>query len=314
MPKSITDWLRISLITACALAVMPVMAAPQSDLPAYSASSLSKEQSLDEQSHLIMLSPLREIGGEIRSEKMARVPVEGYAHLYQIREEATLSAARKHYRQVLADRDARELFSCEGRGCGRSNVWANDVFSQSKLYGRDENQHYEVHAWRDEADKLNMAAIYTVTRGNLRDFLWLEHFTVEDEKALPVLDLGPKRLTGPFVIPWENGRTYRFDWTARMRDRLQRHARVDGSHVVVAIFTEADRDESLDAAFERGDSVGEAIQKLLEKLGVPPSQQIVVNNGPAISPASTGLSGNRVELTVVGPPGSAAETTEDEDQ
>jgi hypothetical protein len=41
---------------------------------------------------------------------------------------------------------AQLLFACEGRGCGRGVQWANRVFHQPLLYGREELQRYRVYS------------------------------------------------------------------------------------------------------------------------------------------------------------------------
>ena len=38
------------------------------------------------------------------------------------------------------------LFSCEGRSCGQGVQWANRVFGERVLYGRDDLQRYRVYA------------------------------------------------------------------------------------------------------------------------------------------------------------------------
>ena len=39
-----------------------------------------------------------------------------------------------------------ELFSCDGRACGRAVQWANRVFNERVLYGREDLQRYRVFA------------------------------------------------------------------------------------------------------------------------------------------------------------------------
>jgi hypothetical protein len=53
--------------------------------------------------------------------------------------------------EVLAEIEAavkggQLLFSCEGRSCGQGVQWANRVFGERVLYGRDDLQRYRVYA------------------------------------------------------------------------------------------------------------------------------------------------------------------------
>ena len=74
------------------------------------------------------------------------------------------------------------LFECEGRDCGTSNIWANDLFNNADLYGRDDYQRY----FAAELDDQYLAA-YAVRRGNRRVYLHLDQIT-EAEQAVPWLE------------------------------------------------------------------------------------------------------------------------------
>ena len=52
--------------------------------------------------------------------------------------------------EVLAELEARMdseqiLFQCDGRSCGKGVQWANRVFRERLLYGRDDEQRYRVY-------------------------------------------------------------------------------------------------------------------------------------------------------------------------
>ncbi len=75
------------------------------------------------------------------------------------------------------------LFECEGRDCGTSNIWANDLFNNADLYGRDDYQRYFAAELEDQ-----YLAAYAVRRGNRRVYLHLDQIT-EAEQAVPWLEL-----------------------------------------------------------------------------------------------------------------------------
>lgn len=74
------------------------------------------------------------------------------------------------------------LFECEGRDCGTSNIWANDLFNNADLYGRDDYQRYFAAKLDDQ-----YLAAYAVRRGNRRVYLHLDQIT-EAEQAVPWLE------------------------------------------------------------------------------------------------------------------------------
>jgi len=61
------------------------------------------------------------------------------------------------------------LFSCDGRACGRGVQWANRVFQQPVLYGREELQHYRVFSIGESPRYLLL--IYAAARTADRQYL-----------------------------------------------------------------------------------------------------------------------------------------------
>lgn len=93
-----------------------------------------------------------------------------------------------HYLRVL---DIEPLFTCRGRDCGRSNLWANEIFKQANLLGPDRNQFYF-------AAELGRAliALYVIERGNKRVYAHLEILQPEDKVALSLNDVVLEDLAG----------------------------------------------------------------------------------------------------------------------
>lgn len=67
-----------------------------------------------------------------------------------------------HARQQLEQQGATILFSCESRGCGSSNDWANRQFGIPTLYGPDREQQYLAA----KLDANTFMAVYVTQRGN----------------------------------------------------------------------------------------------------------------------------------------------------
>jgi hypothetical protein len=66
--------------------------------------------------------------------------------------------------QIAAVPDAELLFACDGRDCGPGVQWANRVFHQRILYGRDDQQHYVVYRLGEGARLLLYSAARTTER------------------------------------------------------------------------------------------------------------------------------------------------------
>lgn len=85
---------------------------------------------------------------------------------YEVPQDTDQSKLREHYQRQLG---SNLLFQCQGRDCGRSNSWANKIFEQALLYGRDREQVYVAAQMGEE-----LVAVYLVKRGNRRQYAHVE--------------------------------------------------------------------------------------------------------------------------------------------
>ncbi|MDH0141394.1 DUF4892 domain-containing protein [Aquipseudomonas alcaligenes] len=114
---------------------------------------------------------LRRISGQLVARE---VLVEGRlrALTYQLPEEHGPREALQIARQHLQAQGAQLLFWCEGRDCGSSSLWANQIFGSAKLYGPEEQQSYLLLRLAGPQDSL--LALYGIVRGNRRAYLHVE--------------------------------------------------------------------------------------------------------------------------------------------
>jgi len=266
---------------------------------AFQQSTLEDTVSIQSSGHLVLFSPLREVNNEIRSESLARLPVAGEGRLYRIARDSSREEARDHYRGLLRQRNAQILFECSSIRCGRSNVWANQIFNQAVLYGRDATQDYLVAATVAEDGARWLTLIYTVTRGNLREYVWVEHLRVESGATIPGFGNMTSRVEGPIIVPWQGGMTYRFDWQATDRRRVTDLAREEGTVVVLVGYSVLEGDESFNESMERARRATESLSEVLSKTGVSGAQQEIIVVGPAGVFNDSDRQGDRVEVIVI---------------
>ncbi len=98
-----------------------------------------------------------------RIDHSVRLPAELVRVTYRTPDGSRFDEVIDHYRGLVRDLDADVVFTCRGRDCGRSTVWANDVFHVKELVAPDSAQFYLAAAWGR-----NLASIYVVQRGNRR--------------------------------------------------------------------------------------------------------------------------------------------------
>ncbi len=67
----------------------------------------------------------------------------------------------------LLEAGGDELYRCQGRACGSSNFWANDLFANRVLYGPETDQFYLASASATDVESPGIyTALYVITRGN----------------------------------------------------------------------------------------------------------------------------------------------------
>lgn len=295
--------MRLFALSCAALLYSAAAAAAEVSFPqAFPESSLEATTEIESPGHLVLFSPVREVNNEIRSESMARLPVMGEGRLYEISRDSNREKARDYYVQLLQGRNANILFECRGIRCGRSNVWANQIFGQRVLYGRDATQDYLVAGTVDDEGSRWLTSIYTVTRGNLREYVWVEHLRLTRGASVPGMDRGNSRVLGPIVVPWEGGITYRFDWSANDRRKVLEWAGDSGTQVVITGFSSLVPGQSIEEAFDRAEQAAISLSEVLAKTGVPAERHRIIVAGPAIPFSDPDRQGNRVEVTVVRQP------------
>ncbi|WP_263264370.1 DUF4892 domain-containing protein [Pseudomonas sp. RIT-PI-S] len=227
-------WLR-ALLLPCLLLTLGATSAGASVDP-LSALQPDDGQLLDQRGpapaeRLYPLGPLRRIGGALRMEARLQVRGELASATWELPAERSASAAFKVAREALRAADTQVLFWCEGRDCGESNLWANDILGNTRLLGSDDQQGFLlVRQAQGATDRL--VAVYGVLRGNRRVALHVETFVPETPLG-PVLptsgtllrelrdagQLSFPDLATPPAADWASvlARTLNLDSTLRLR-------------------------------------------------------------------------------------------------
>lgn len=123
--------------------------------------------------HEVGLGALQKVRGEWRFKRSERLS--GTLHSYTWLIENGFSSAEVMARlltSVESIEGAEELFSCDGRACGRAVQWANRVFNQRVLFGREDLQRYSVFAL--QAEEASRLLAYSAERTADRQYLHVE--------------------------------------------------------------------------------------------------------------------------------------------
>lgn len=113
-----------------------------------------------------VLSAVEQIRRETSIRRMVSVAATRQWLTYEVPIDTDPRKLKAHYAEQLG---AQVLFQCEGRDCGRSNTWANQVFGQALLYGLDQEQAY----FAAQVDG-QLVSVYLIKRGNRRQYAHVE--------------------------------------------------------------------------------------------------------------------------------------------
>ncbi len=119
------------------------------------------------------MGSIRKISGRLRFEGQVNTRGQTTAVTYELPAEHTATEAFTAAREALQKQGAELLFWCQGRDCGESSLWANEVFGNSKLVGSDDQQTYLLLR-RAAPEDNQLVALYGINRGGRKAYLHVE--------------------------------------------------------------------------------------------------------------------------------------------
>jgi Domain of unknown function (DUF4892) len=125
--------------------------------------------------HEVGLGAINKVAGAWRFKHSERISGVLTAYTWQIVDGFTsLEVMEELVASVEATRNSELLFSCDARACGQGVQWANRVFHQRILYGREDMQRYRVYALQGEGGEEYRLIIYSASRTADRQYLHAE--------------------------------------------------------------------------------------------------------------------------------------------
>ena len=167
----------------------------------------------------LALGRLQRVNGRVTAGREERIPGSLTRITYQIPGGFSGAEVFEHFLRSVTP-DNTELFRCQGRACGSSNFWANDILGNRVLYGPEQEQFYAALADTNAAgESTRYYVLYVITRGN--------------RSVYAHLDIVDVALADPLEVP---------ETPAALMERLQQ----DGSVIVRGISFD-DQDALLEA-------------------------------------------------------------------
>ncbi len=191
--------LRPTLLSLALLLAAPLGAAEKLVIEPFPRAEVARERVLENTEHTVVIGNIRRINNQLRAEREVQAVGELIRTSWRIPSGHGAREALVHAVAQLHQHPHTTLFFCEGRECGSSSLWANQVLDYSRLYGPEDNQMYLALRLDDEPQRF--ISLYAITRGNQRVYLHMDQLTPEQ----PVTDtLYPTPATLGKILHAEN--------------------------------------------------------------------------------------------------------------
>ena len=250
----------------------------------------------------LALDRMQRVNGRVSAGREERVNGTLTRITYKIPEGYSSADVFGHYStQMLAV--GPELYRCQGRGCGSSNFWANDVFENRILYGPDADQYYLVSTvGSDERHIGAYLALYVITRGNRSVYAHLDIIELNDVVS-DVPTSSPEALA--LQIQQEGSVTLQgveFDAQDEMLDEggfivllnTLRNAPLMQVYIVGHLSTDGSLEELLERSAKRAQNL---VDRLVEE-GINESRVIAQGVGPLAPSCLQAPCSQRVEIVL----------------
>ncbi|WP_430462935.1 DUF4892 domain-containing protein [Thalassolituus sp. LLYu03] len=163
------------LMTVCLTLALPVKA-----LDAYPQANLIDSKRMTLPAYRLVLSALKRNQAVTYGGQELRLKADVERKVWSLPEQVPFDELVSFYSTQFAGADV--LYECRGLDCGSSNFWANDIFANARLVGREQNQFYQVA--RTAADKQGVTTLYVlylVQRGSRQLMVNLDVVTTRDK-------------------------------------------------------------------------------------------------------------------------------------
>lgn len=292
-----SEWTLVLIGLLCALFVQPASAEALSVAP-YAHSTLSSSDTFIDEDYLVPNSVPRRINNQLRIENELRVDVTGLKETYRINDGHTTEQAFNHYLSKLKQLNAKILYQCASRDCGRSSSWAQNIFNNSKLYGEDASQFY-LSASVQQGEQQWLVSVYAVERGNRRVYAHIETLKLNTSLSSGVIQLSSNDKNQMFVF------SYGVNGVVSINPKLADINKIidlSKSNTEAKIYIVGHSQEgysSTQKALTRSEEAADQVSSLLKKRGVDGDRLMVIGVGPLVPYGQGVHSGNRVEVIVV---------------
>ena len=271
--------------------------------PRFTDSHIVDYRYLPETSYTLVLGRMQRVDGRVIPGNSQRLQGDLTRITYEISSALPAEDVYTYFRQQMLRGSETALFVCQGRACGSSLIWANEVFSNRILYGPEANQYYLAANPAANAQERNIyAALYVVTRANRRVYAHLDILELPEDASASV-SVSPEallqRLTreGSVVLPgisFDNDDNLLADGGVELAVRVLRNNPLLQVYVVGHLYESG----SLEQLTERSQTRARRVRQTLVDAGVDGGRVSAQGIGPLAPACSSRPCEQRIELVL----------------
>ncbi|MES3008118.1 MAG: DUF4892 domain-containing protein [Pseudomonadota bacterium] len=249
----------------------------------------------------LALGRLQRISGRVMAGREERVQGALTRITYEIPSSYTGADVFARLSAQLLSEGGEELFRCQGRACGSSNFWANDIFANRVLYGPETDQFYLASTQAANVDSPGLyTALYVITRGNRTVLAHLDILALPVTGQMPPISTSEALLArlqqdGVVVVPG-----LRFDEQDQLIDdggvALLIETLLENPQLRLYIVAHLRAEGSLEAQVERSRHRAALITAQIADGGIAAERISAQGVGPLAPVCSTASCSERVEL------------------
>lgn len=159
------------LLLSAALIVSPLWA-----VEGFPRAALQYDKTQEVQNYRLVLSGLKRNQATTYGELERRLNGRLWRRVWAVEDRVPLDSVIHHYTQPQGAE--RVLYQCRALDCGSNPFWANEIFGNARLGGREQNQFYRVTLREDPAGKeKTVHVLYIIERGSKQVMVNLDVLT-----------------------------------------------------------------------------------------------------------------------------------------
>jgi len=171
------SFFKVSLVALLLAVQAPALFAVSAKAVSYKGALVVKESAEDSVRSRVVLSAVTRVSNALRIEREKWIEGTRQSWLFKLNDTADNLLVFDYY-LALTSKLGNVEFSCKERACGTSSDWANKLYGESLLTGRDSNQYYMAGAVNLDGTSGWLSA-YVVQNGRRHNYVLVQF--VEDK-------------------------------------------------------------------------------------------------------------------------------------